>query len=198
MAKPTVVLLAAMMIGLNLIIALIVKTAALPIYLDSAGIILTGIIAGPWVAAAVGIGTCALGAIVFLPFLVFYTGTAIVIGLLSGFLARKGFFKRWLTVIPAALIIAICAAIVSAPVTARVFGGVTTAGSDAITLFFKSTGDSLMTSVFKSGLTSEPVDKLLASSLAMLIGQSLSRRTLQWFPGAAERLGRGSTAETKI
>ena len=49
--KPAVLILIPLMVALNLVLGAIVATLKLPIFLDSVGIILTGILAGPWAAA---------------------------------------------------------------------------------------------------------------------------------------------------
>jgi energy-coupling factor transport system substrate-specific component len=70
------------------------------------------------------------------------------------------------TTIISGLVVAVVAALCSAPVTAIVFGGVTASGSDLVTAFFRGTGRSLLQSVLISGLSSEPVDKTLVSLVA--------------------------------
>ena len=99
--------------------------------------------------------------------------------------------KVWKAVI-AGLIVALVSAVVSAPVAAVVFAGATMGGVDAITWLFRKAGHSLIESVFLSGISSEPVDKVIAALASVFLLRSLSRRTLAWFPGAEQRI-RGDT-----
>jgi energy-coupling factor transport system substrate-specific component len=166
----------------------IVAAVKLPIFLDSIGITIAAILAGPLVAIAVAVATCLLGTVLFSPVLWAFTGTATLIGLLSYLLASRGFYRRWYLAILAGFLIGIAAAAVSAPVAAYVFGGATATGIDAITLAFRSAGNSILQSTFLSGFTAEQLDKPLASFIAFLLVHRLSRRTLAWFPGAEKRI----------
>jgi len=166
----------------------VVSAVKLPIFLDSIGITVAAILGGPFVAAAVAIATTLLGTVLFSPVLWAFTHTAILIGFLSYFFAQRGFYRKWFTAILAGFIIGICAAAVSAPVAAYVFGGATAGGVDAITLAFRSAGKGILEAVFYSGFTSEQLDKPLVSFIAYLLVHTLSRRTLAYFPGADRRI----------
>lgn len=166
----------------------IVAAIKLPIFLDSIGITVGAILGGPLVAIAIGVGTTLLGTVLFSPVLWAFSGTAALIGIVSYLLAERGLYRRWYTAILAGLIIAVVAAVSSAPVSAIMFGGATAGGVDAVTLFFRSAGNSIMKSVFLSGFASEPVDKTIASLLAWFLVHRLSRRTLALFPGADRRI----------
>ncbi len=71
------------------------------------------------------------------------------------------------------LIIALGAALASAPVTAFLFGGATLSGVDAITAFFVSSGNAILKSVLYAGFASEPVDKILVCLIAFGVLRSL-------------------------
>lgn len=186
--KPARIVLIPTLVGLNLVMGWIVSAIKLPIFLDSIGITVGAILGGPWVAIAIGVGTTLLGTVLFSPVLYAFSGTAALIGVASYLLARAGLYRRWYTAIVAGLVIAVVAAVVSAPVSAIMFGGATAGGVDAVTLFFKSAGNSIMKSVFLSGFASEPFDKTIASLVAWFLVHRLSRRTLAWFPGAEKRI----------
>jgi len=192
--KPAVIILIPMMVALNLVLGAIVATLKLPIFLDSVGIILTGILAGPWAAALVGVATTLLGSLIVNPMYWAFSGTAIMIGLTAGSLAEHGFFRRR-HLLPfigatllAGLVITVVSALVSAPVKAFVFGGVTASGSDALVVLFRRSGNSVLVSVLKGQFLSELADKLIATALAAFLAQSLSGRTLTWFPGSTQRI----------
>jgi energy-coupling factor transport system substrate-specific component len=176
------------LVGLNLVMGWVVAAIKLPIFLDSIGITIAAILAGPWIAIAVGVATTLIGTVLFSPVLYAFSGSAAAIGIASYLLAQRGFYQAWWKAIIAGLIIAVVAAVVSAPVSAIMFGGSTGGGVDAVTLFFRNAGNSIMKSVFLSGASSELIDKSLVSFLAYVLVHRLSRRTVAWFPGADRRI----------
>jgi energy-coupling factor transport system substrate-specific component len=186
--KPAKIVLIPTLVGLNLVLGWVVVATKLPLFLDSIGITIAAIVAGPWVAVAVAVATCLLATVTFNAVLWAFTGTAAVIGLLSYLLATRGFYRKWYLAIFAGFLISIAAAIVSAPVAAYMFGGATGTGIDALTLVFRGMGNSILQSAFLSGSVAEPIDKPLASLIAFLLVHRLSRRTLAWFPGAEKRI----------
>lgn len=186
--KPAKIVLIPTLVGLNLVMGWIVSAIKLPIFLDSIGITVAAILAGPWVAIAVAIGTTLLGTVLFSPVLWAFSGTAALIGVMSYLLAQRGLYRRWYTAILAGFLIGVVAAAVSAPVAAYVFGGATAGGIDAITLAFRSAGKGILESVFLSGITAEQFDKPVVSVIAYLLVHSMSRRTVAWFPGAERRI----------
>jgi energy-coupling factor transport system substrate-specific component len=186
--KPAKIVLIPTLVGLNLVMGWIVVATKLPIFLDSIGITIAAIIAGPWVAVAVAVATCLIASVTYSAVLWAFTGTAAIIGLMSYLLASRGFYRKWYLAAIAGFLISIVAAIVSAPVAAYVFGGATASGIDAVTLAFHSMGNTILQSTFLSGSVAEVVDKPLASFIAFLLVHRLSRRTLAWFPGAERRI----------
>ncbi len=101
--------------------------------------------------------------------------------------------------ISAGLATGIVAALISAPVYAFFYGGVTGSGTDAIVAAFRAGGDSLYQATLKQGLLSDPIDKMITTFVVFFIVGSLSRRFVARFPngekvvapesdaGAAER-----------
>ena len=186
--KPAQIVLIPTLVGLNLVMGWIVSAVKLPVFLDSIGITIAAILAGPWVAIAVAIATTLLGTVLFSSVLWAFSGTAALIGIISYFLAQRGLYRRWYTAILAGFLIGIAAAAASAPVAAYLFGGATAGGIDAVTLVFRSMGKGILESTFLSGNIVEQFDKPLASFIAYMLVHRLSRRTVAWFPGAERRI----------
>jgi energy-coupling factor transport system substrate-specific component len=69
----------------------------------------------------------------------------------------------------------IIAAVVSAPVVAYLFGGVTGSGSAFIVALFLKAGQQVLSAALLSGLTAEPVDKTLQVLLAALLYRATPR-----------------------
>ena len=84
----------------------------------------------------------------------------------------------------AGLITGVVAAIVSAPIAAYLFGGVTGSGTDALVAAFRASGASILASAFAQGTVSDPFDKMTSFMVVYLIIQSLPQRLLQRFPNA--------------
>ncbi len=94
----------------------------------------------------------------------------------------------------AGLITGIVAAVVSAPIAAIVFGGVTGSGVDALVAAFRAGGDSLYTATLKQGLLSDPLDKMITSFVVFFIITSLSTRFVARFPNGEKAVGTGEHA----
>ena len=92
--------------------------------------------------------------------------------------------------ISAGLFTGIVAAVVSAPIYAFFYGGVTGSGTDAIAAAFRAGGDSLYQSTLKQGLLSDPIDKMITSFVVFFIVGSLSRRFVARFPNGERLVGR--------
>jgi len=259
---PTrVIALMPVAIAINIVLGYTVQTVLkLPIYLDSIGTILVGVLAGPIPGAltgilsnliwqyAPGIGGGTIG-----PFAI----TAGVIGLLAGLWGQLGIYRSRpatgnqlivaaliaaglivLIVVPilnnpaytdpniggypswvytaaiviaivAALVVAafiyvrrdlaglwvagagiatgIIAALVSAPIAAIAFGGVTGSGADLLVLALRQGGADVLSASLGQGLFSDPIDKTITSFVVFIIITSLSPRILARFP-MGERL----------
>ncbi|HEY0444393.1 MAG TPA: hypothetical protein VGC90_09235, partial [Candidatus Limnocylindrales bacterium] len=242
------------------------KVLNLPIYLDSIGTILVGVLAGPIAGAATGILTNLIWQYAPVigpgsnigPFAI----TAGVIGLLAGLWGQLGVYRSRpasgnqlilaavvgaaiviLLVVPilnnraytdpaigaypswvytAAIIIAviaalavagftlarrdlaglwvagagavtgIIAAIVSAPIAAIVYGGVTGSGGDLIVAALRQGGADVMSASLGQGLFSDPIDKTITSFVVFIVIASLSTRFLARFPMGERTLARAT------
>lgn len=162
----------------------------LTIYLDSIGTVLVAVLVGPFAGAATG----GLSNIIwgfFNPIPLPFAVVAIAIGLLAGIFANIGWFRRIYLVPIAGLITGLVGAIMSAPLSAFIFGGVTGAGTDALVAAFRAYGDSVLTATTKQGLLSDPTDKLITFVIAYLIILALPSRTRTRFSqssAAADKL----------
>ena len=97
---------------------------------------------------------------------------AILIGAAIGYylLQKGGYAGMW------GLITGIVAAIISAPMAAYVFGGVTGAGTDLLVAAFRASGGNILSSVLAQGAVSDPFDKMLSFMVVWLILRSLPAR----------------------
>jgi hypothetical protein len=81
----------------------------------------------------------------------------------------------------------IIAAIVSAPIAAILFGGVTGSGTDLLVAALRQGGQDVYHASLGQGLISDPIDKTITSFVVFIILASLSPRLLARFPNG-ERL----------
>lgn len=170
--------------ALNFAIGIMVYLVKLPVFLDSVGTILCALLLAPDRRAAIVCAFLAgfIGVVLSIPinpFLPWFTGTVLVIALVSGLLtanATDTFRARPLPVpsfigkvVIYGVITGIAAAIASAPVVVYLFGGVTGSGSAFVVAFFLKTGQKLLDSAVLAGFTTEPIDKTLQVLLAALL-----------------------------
>lgn len=76
----------------------------------------------------------------------------------------------------AGLATGLIAAVISAPTSAKLFGGVTGGGTDLLVAAFRADGGSLWASVLAQGSVSDPFDKMLSFMVVWFILRSLPAR----------------------
>jgi energy-coupling factor transport system substrate-specific component len=181
---PRLVLIA-LCAALNVAVGSIVYLLKLPIYLDSIGIILCALLlasdrwAGFVCASVAGTISCVIIFLLVNPFFIWFELTVIAIALVSVLLTARfadTLRARPLPNVKFAAIVVVCgvvtgviSAIVSAPVVAYLFGGVTGSGSAFVVAFFLKTGQQLLNATLLSGLTADPIDKVLQVLFAALL-----------------------------
>lgn len=168
-------------IAINIAIGQIVLVSKLPVYLDSIGTVLVGVLCGPWAGALTGALSNFVAGIIFDPGWWPWIPVAAVIGLTAGFCANAGFFKTWWKVAVTGFLIAVAATIAGSPI-AVLLGGISASGSSLITAFLLQTGKGILEAVLTTNFLVEPIDKISTSLLAFAILDGLSARYLARFP----------------
>ncbi|MEK6571873.1 MAG: ECF transporter S component [Bacteroidota bacterium] len=168
--------------ALNLSLGQFAGLIKLPVYLDSLGTVLVAILCGPWAGVIAGSVANTTASIMFSPPSVFFIPTVAVIGAFTGMWARRGFFRKWYTALPGGILQGVLAAIVSAPISAYLFSGITLSGMDFLVIYFRAVGKSILESTFLQGLAADPVDKMLTYLVAFLIVKRLPHRLVIRFP----------------
>lgn len=172
-------------IAINIAVGQLIYTLKVPLYLDSIGTIFVGVVAGPWAGALTGLlsnliwGLSGLN-VTYAP----YAAVAAVIGLLAGLFGEAGWLRTVWKVILAGVITGLVASVISAPITAYVFGGVTGSGTDVIQAMFRNAGFAILPAAFAQGVSSDPLDKAVTYLVVWLIVRALPERFLARFPRA--------------
>ena len=171
-------------IVLNIVVGAIVGLLKLPIFLDSIGTVLVGLLAGPWAGALTGFLSNLIWGL-FDPSAAPFAPVALVIGLVTGLCAKFGLFKQWWQAIVSGIITTIALSPVAVFIVVAVYGGATGSGPDLITAYFLAVGQGLIGATIISVFTSNLVDKIATALLAWAIVKGLSSRFVARFPRAS-------------
>ncbi|MGH2621822.1 MAG: ECF transporter S component [Anaerolineales bacterium] len=172
-------------IAINIAVGTLIYNSKVPLYLDSIGTILVGALAGSWAGALTGLlsnlvwGLTGIN-VAYTPF----AAVGAVIGLLAGVFSDLGWLRKLWKVIASGAITGLVATVISAPIAAYVFGGVTGAGSDVVVAFFRGIGLGILPANFAQGVSSDPLDKAISFLVVWLIVRALPQRFLGRYPGS--------------
>jgi len=177
-------------IAINIVIGYIVQVVLkLPLYLDSIGTVLVGILVGPWAAAATGALSNIISGLTLAPVNMPFAVVSIVIGLLAGWFTRIGWFRRLPLVPVAGLITGIVTAILSSPIVAFVFNGVTGSAGDILIASLRGFGQTLFQASTIQALAQEWLDKPITFALVYFIVTALPSRMRTRFGGSTATTG---------
>ena len=155
-------------VSVNLSIGALVSAIRLPLFLDSIGTIIITCTSGLAQGIAVGVLSVIIGS-TYIPTLWAYAGTAIAIAIYTRLMISIGYLHMFWPTVFGGLGLGLVTAVVSAPVTSVVWGGVSLSGSDALTLLFIASGKSISQSVLYAGIGTDPIDKMITSLVAYSI-----------------------------
>ena len=188
-------------IGINYLGKYIAGVLRLPLWLDSIGTVLSGMLAGPVIApsraqasmakTASGIINNVIYGVTADPISTVYAVTSAVIGLMAGLFAAKGWFKDIKTVLLAGLIIGLVAATVSTPLNILFWGGQTgNVWGDALYALLISNGQPQWLASFLDSIVVDVPDKLVTVLISYFIFRGLPKKLTNTFlkDGAIEEL----------
>ena len=112
-----------------------------------------------------------------------------VIGLLAVLFVRRDLAAAYVVV--AGLGTGIIAALVSAPISANVFSGVTGGGTDFLVAALRQAGADIGAATLGQGLISDPIDKITTFFVVYLILSAMARRTKARFPQGEQLIEEG-------
>lgn len=162
--------LIALAIVINIVGSYIALGLHLPIYLDSMGTIMTAILLGPFYGLFPGALSALITGMTSDIYALYYMPVGIVLGVMTGFVFQKNksnklFVKSFCISVPASLI--------SACITATVFGGITSSGSTMLVQLLAKTPLGLMLSCLIVQFFTDYFDRLLSLWLVFSVIKKL-------------------------
>ena len=151
----------ALAIVLNVIGGQIALMLHLPIYLDSIGTIMIAMLYGPVYGMLPPLLYGLVMGFTLDIYSLYFMPVGLMLGLVTGLVSRYFSLKKW-RMIPGAMLITIPGTIVSAVITAVLFGGITSSGSTVIGQVLNKAGLGLTASVFIVQILTDYLDRLLS------------------------------------
>jgi energy-coupling factor transport system substrate-specific component len=151
----------ALAIVLNVIGGQIALLFHLPIYLDSMGTIMIAMLYGPVYGMLPPLLYGLVMGFTLDIYSLYFMPVGLMLGLVTGLVSRYFSLKKW-RMIPGAMLITIPGTIVSAVITAVLFGGITSSGSTVIVQVLNKAGLGLTASVFIVQILTDYLDRLLS------------------------------------
>ena len=167
-------------VALDFALAALNTALRLPLFLDSVGHILAGMLGGPVIGGVTGF----LGVLTnstFQPSAIVWCFQGATIGVVAGLLAQGGMFKNWRRAIISALIIIVTSITMSSVISIIVYGGIDTYTSSVLVVFFQKIGLALVPAVVLKSTIIELVDKTISVGLPFLVITGMSSRLLNQF-----------------
>lgn len=151
--------LIALAVVINIVGSYIALGLHLPIYLDSMGTIMTAILLGPFYGLFPGVLSALVTGMTSDIYALYYMPVGIVLGIVTGFVFQKNksnklFVKSFCISVPASLI--------SACITANLFGGITSSGSTMLVQLLAKTPLGLTLSCLIVQFFTDYFDRLLS------------------------------------
>ena len=162
-------------VAINFVGGQIATSLDLPIYLDSIGTIIVAAIMGPWIGATSGIlyniiSSLVRGNVMASLFALCNLGS----GLIVGYMARYGKYKKAWHVAVATVLVSLWNAIVAAPIAMVVYGGIDgNVGTNLMIVGLQALGNDLMGAAFLARIPANLVDKGIACVIAWIILRKL-------------------------
>ena len=143
----------------------------LPIYLDSIGTFLASALLAGVVSGVISGITTDIYSLYFIP-------VQIVTGVAAGILFRTTLLKKW-DIFLGAFCVSIAGTIISACITAYVFGGVTSSGSSILVTLLHKLGLNMVASAFVVQIVTDYADRLISIAIVVAVLAVLSNSMKQ-------------------
>lgn len=174
----SILTLIAFAISLNIVGALIALLLRFPIYMDSIGTIMIAALLGPRYAVITGVCGSLISGMTFDTYSLFYAPVQIFTGYLSGLMFEKGWLKGKRTFL-GVFIFVLPTSILSAVITAFVFGGITSSGSSYIVQGLSALGVNKVVSAFITQIVTDYSDKFVGVIMSTYIIKAIPKNIVQ-------------------
>jgi energy-coupling factor transport system substrate-specific component len=175
-------------IGINYVGKTIAALLKLPLWLDSIGTVLSGMLAGPWIGAISGAVNNIIFGLTQDPVSFWYLITSIAIGLVVGYLAFSGWIKNFGRAVVLGLMVGLVAAVVSTPINVKLWAGMTgNLWGDALYGVLVKANFPIWLASFIDEIVVDIPDKLATVIVSFLIYKALPKRLVGLF-GAQEKV----------
>ncbi len=169
-------------VGINYIGKFFAGLLKLPLWVDSIGTVLAGMLAGPIIGALSGFINNIIYGLTADPISFVYGITSVIIGMVAGVMARKGYIKSLSSACVIGLVMGLVAAVVSTPLNVIFWGGTTgNFWGDALFAVVLNSTKSLWIASFLDEIVVDLPDKVVTVLLAFAIYKGLPKTLTQLF-----------------
>lgn len=159
---------------INLIGGQIALMLRLPIYLDSIGTVFIASALGPVYGMLPNVISGLLMGLTVDIYSLYYAPVGIILGLVTGLVYKKYHPKKW-WIIAAAIVITIPSTIVSACITAFLFGGITSSGSSILVQLLSHTPLGMVGSCFVVQFITDYIDRVICLYIVAVLIKALPK-----------------------
>lgn len=178
-------------VGINYIGKFFAGVLKLPLWLDSIGTILAGMLAGPIIGAISGLINNVIYGLTLDPVSFIYGITSVAIGIVVGVATYKGFINSWARAAVLGVIVGLTAAVVSTPINIAFWGGQTgNVWGDALFAVVLNNTNSVFIASFLDEIVVDIPDKIacVLLSYGLFKAMPMSLRQLYINDGEVEEL----------
>lgn len=150
----------------------------LPIYLDSIGTFLASALLGPVGGVLAGVVSGVISGITTDIYSLYFIPVQIVTGVAAGILFRTTLLKKW-NIFLGVFCVSIAGTVISACITAYVFGGVTSSGSSILVTLLHKLGLHMVASAFVVQIVTDYADRLISIAIVVAVLAVLSNSMKQ-------------------
>jgi len=167
-------------VAVNFVGGQLASLLKLPMYLDTIGTIFAAMLCGPWVGALAG-GLTNIVTGIANPVNFAFIPVNVIMGLVTGFLARGNMFSNWLKWSISMILMALASIISAAPIVVYMFGGVTGGGTSIIAATLMAAGTNIWLAVIGSDGVFTVIDRIISYGISWLVIRVIPDRTLVKF-----------------
>lgn len=164
-------------VAVNFVGGQLASLLKLPFYLDTIGTIFTGMLCGPWVGAVAGALTNVVTGIAN-PVNFAFIPVNVVVGLVTGFLARANMFSNWWKWLISMILMALASIITAAPIVVYMFGGITGGGTSLIAATMMAAGSDIWAAVIGSDGVFTVIDRIISYFVSFMVIRVIPHKTL--------------------